>query len=93
MKSLFALGILVSLSAQAQVRTQEYEDRVFYIPRYVEMESHQDYINRWDAKRAPYPPIQVMRVPKPVNLPSTNQTGPLPGQTEEQRRRMESMSR
>jgi hypothetical protein len=92
MKTLFALGILVTLSAQAQVQTQEYEDHVFRMPRFVVMD-HQAYINKWDAKRAPELPVQIMSVPKPVNLPSTNQTGPLPGQTEEQRRRMEAMSR
>jgi hypothetical protein len=92
MKSLFALSILVTLSAQAQVQTQEYEDHVFRMPRYVSMD-HQAYIRQWDAKRAPELPVQVMRVPKIVNLPSTNQTGPLPGQTDEQRRRMEAMSR
>jgi hypothetical protein len=92
MKSLFALGILVTLSAQAQVRTQEYEDRVFYMPRFVVID-HAAYIRSVDAKRAPELPVQVARVPKTVTLPTTNQTGPLPGQTEEQRRRMDTMSR
>jgi hypothetical protein len=93
MKSLFALGILVTLSAQAQVQTQEYEYRVFNIPRFVVVESQEDFIRRWDSKRAPPRPVQVWAQPKPITLPSTNQTGPLPGQTEEQRRRMESLSR
>ena len=92
MKSLLALSILFTISAQAQVQTQEYEDHVFRMPRYVPMD-HQAFIRSVDAKRAPEVPVQVIRVPKPVTLPTTSQTGPLPGQTEEQRRRMDTMSR
>ena len=92
MKSLLALSILFTISAQAQVQTQEYEDHVFRMPRYTVID-HQAFIRSVDAKRGPEVPVQIIRVPKPVNLPTTNQTGPLPGQTEEQRRRMEAMSR
>jgi hypothetical protein len=88
MKTLFALGILVTLSAQAQVQTQVYVESVNRIQGFAPNPFPPEYVA---SKIVPYNNYNVVRIPVQVTLPSRPNT--LPGQTEEQRRRMESLSR
>jgi hypothetical protein len=90
MNKILSLIILVAPAAFAQVPAQVYQDHVVNQPR---LAVNPIPLSYWDSKRVAYNQVQVVSVPQPVQLPTTQQVAPLPGQTEEQRRRLEEMSR
>ena len=84
---------MFAASAQAQIVI---EQRVIEVPRIQNFVVNPFPTSYWDAKRAPEPQQQQLRVisvPQYVVVPTAPVTQPLPGQTEEQRRRMDQLSR
>lgn len=82
--------LLIAPAAFAQVPVQTYQDHVVNQPRLAVNPYPPSY---WESKRVPYNQLQVISIPQPVQLPTQQQVMPLPGQTEEQRRQMEQLSR
>jgi hypothetical protein len=80
--------LLIAPAAFAQVPVQVYQDHVVNQPRLAVNPYPSSY---WASKVVPYNQVQVISIPQQVQLPT--QPAPLPGQTEEQRRQMEQLSR
>lgn len=93
MKKLTAVILLFATGAQAQIVV---EQRVIEVPRIQNFIVNPFPQSHWDAKRAPEPQQQQLRVisvPQYVVIPTAPTTQPLPGQTEEQRRQMDQLSK
>lgn len=82
--------LLIAPAAFAQVPVQTYQDHVVNQPR---LAVNPIPLSYWQNLRVPYNQLQVISVPQQAQLPTQNQVAPLPGQTEEQRRQMEQLSR
>ena len=83
---------LVGCAAQPQQpRYTYYRDYVVQCPNCVPMPAPLNDPNYWNRLREPYNPNQIIRVAEPVQLPNQQQVMPLPGQSEEQRRQMQSL--
>ena len=92
MKKLTLALIFVAPAVMAQVQTETYVDQRVYQPRMTVMpqNANPDY---WRSLRVPYNQAQIIRTPVPVQLPTVQQTQPLPGQTPEQIRQLQQMVR
>jgi hypothetical protein len=82
--------LLIAPAAFAQVPAQTYQDHVVNQPR---LAVNPIPLSYWQNLRVPYNQVQVISIPQQVQLPTQQQVAPLPGQTEEQRRQLEEMSR
>jgi hypothetical protein len=88
MKQSLLTLILCASVVHAQVPTVVYRDHVVNLPGLVVNPLPPSY---WDRLRVAPPQPQIIRAPVQQQLPTTQQTGPLPGQTADQQRLMQEL--